>query len=51
MADSIAQLTELSGNLDANDVGIIAGFVEEIAVEATHNEEVRIAQPKQIYTI
>ena len=45
VADSIAQLTESSGDLDANDVGIIAGFVEEIAVEATQNEEVRKAQP------
>ena len=41
MADSVAQLTASSDDLDANDVGIIAGFVEEIAVEATQNEEVR----------
>lgn len=46
MADSIAQLTESSDDLDANDVGIIAGFVEEIAIEATQNEEVRTIQPK-----
>ena len=45
MADSISQLTE-SEDLDANDVGIIAGFVEEIAIEATQNEEVRKIQPE-----
>ena len=42
VADSIAQLTESTDDLDANDVGIIAGFVEEIATEATQNEEVRL---------
>ena len=51
VAGSIAQLTESSGDLDANDVGIIAGFVEEIAVEATQNEEVRTIQAKQMYII
>ena len=41
VADSIAQLTESSDDLDANDVGIIADFVDDIATEATQNEEVR----------
>ena len=40
VADSLAQLTA-SDDLDANDVGIIADFVGDIAAEATQNEEVR----------
>ena len=47
VADTVAQLTESTDDLDANDVGIIAGFVEEIAIEATKNEEVRT----KIYSI